>query len=285
MSTYNVSSMIGFIEAWERASGGDVIEVLADLHYDDVYDIVTSTISLNGGTAVADVTINGNNHAIYNIANDRVQQSGAGRIVFGMNTSSTDIKINSLSFLNCNMGANGGAIISGSTGTTIYNSVVQGRFKSSCFYGGCTVKDSMITFDHCMGRTLSTTSANTSPKWSGCWIKFIDCAFTADSSYYATNLNTCYLEGTLGVTSSSDDPKMFNNVNDSCINITGFFHSPTIPNFCKYSVGSPSIINCTKLTSIHPLTEADSTTNVKIVTDEHMKDAEYLADIGFNIIP
>lgn len=285
MAVYNVSNMIGFIEAWERASGGDVIEVLADLDYNEVYDLVTSMISLNSGTAVADVTVNGNNHAIYNLANDRISQTGAGRIIFGMNASSTDIKINSLSFLNCNMGANGGGIISATTGTTIYNSVIQGRFKSSCIYGGCTVKDSMITFDHCTGRTLSTTSANTSPKWSGCWIKFNNCTFTADSSYYATNLSTCYLVGKLGVTSSSVDPKMFNNVKDSCINITGFFDSPTIPNFCKYSDGSPSIINCTKLTSINPLTEADSTAYVKVVTDEHMKDAEYLADIGFNIIP
>lgn len=285
MAVYNVSSMTSFIESWERASGGDVIEVLVDLDYNEIYDSITSMISLHGGTAVADVTVNGNNHVIYNLSNDRISAIGAGRYVFGMHTSSTDIKINNLSFLNCNMGAYNGGIMYATLGTTIYNSVIQGRFKGSCFYGGCIVKDSMITFDHCTGRTLSTTTANTSPKWTGCWIKFNNCTFTADSSYYATNINTCYLVGKLSVTSSSTDPKMFNNVKDSCINITGFFDSPTLTNFCKYSDGSPSIINCTKLTSINPLTEADSTVYVKVVTDEHMKDAEYLADIGFNIIP
>lgn len=285
MSTYNVSNMAGFIEAWSRVTGEDVIEVLADLDFNDVYDTVTSQVKMNNGTAVADVTINGNNHAIYNLANDRVSSLGAGRIIFTMNTSNTDIKINNLSFLNCNMGAYSGSIMWISPGTTIYNSVIQGRFNNTCFYGTGIVKDSMLTFDHCAKRTLSASAANSSPNWIGCWIKFNNCTFTEDSSYYANNLSTCYLEGQIGVTSSSGNPKMFNNVKDSCINIKGFFDSPTITNFCKYSTGSPSIVNCTNLTSINPLTEADSTEYVKIVTDEHMKDAEYLAEIGFNIIP
>lgn len=285
MAVYNVSNMAGFIEAWSRVSGEDTIEVLADLDFNDVYDEVRSPIQMNNGTAVSDVTINGNNHAIYNLANDRVSALGAGRIIFTMNSSNTRIKINNLSFLNCNMGAYNGSIMMVTSGVTIYNSVIQGRFRNACFYGNCTIKDSMATFDHCTARTMSTSAANSSPNWIGCWIKFNNCTFTEDSSYYAHGLSTCYLEGQIGVTSSSGDPKMFNNVKDSCINITGFFDSPTIPNFCKYTDGSPSIVNCTKLTSITPLTEADSTEYVKIVTDEHMKDAEYLADIGFNIIP
>lgn len=283
MAVYNVSTMRAFIEALSVVSGGDIIEVLADLNWLDVYNTVTQQISLS--STLQDLTINGNNHAIYDLANDRLTSTGVGRVIFNFGNSS-DIKINNLSFLNCNMQAYTGAMIYAIGSTTIYNSVVQGRFKGACFGGsGITVKDSMLTFDHCDGRPLSGTAANTSVRWDSCWIRFKDCSFTADSYYFATNLHTCYLEGELGVTSSSNDPKMFNNIDDSCINITGFFHSPTINNFCHSTGPLCNIINCTKLTSITPLTEADSTTFVKIVTDEHMKDAEYLADIGFNIIP
>ena len=283
MAVYNVSNMRAFIEALTQVSGGDTIEVLADLNWSDVYNDVTQQISLS--STLQDLTINGNNHAIYELANDRISATGAGRVIFNLGNS-TDIKINNLSFLNCNMGAYNGAIVYANNTTTIYNTVVLGRFKGACFFGnGITVKDTMLTFDHCDGRPMSGSSAGGSSHWDSCWIRFKDCSFTYDNSYFAHNLHTCYLEGEIGVSSSSDDPKMFNNVDDSCINISGFFHSPTIGNFCHAVGPLPNIINCTKLTSITPLTEADSTELVKIVTDEHMKDAEYLADIGFNIIP
>lgn len=282
MATYNVSTMLGLIEAWTAVSGGDTIEILADLDWNDVYTDVNQQTSFS--SVLDDLTINGNNHAIYNIANDRISNTASGRVIFNCGNS-TNIKINNLSFLNCNMGAYNGAIIYANRTTTIYNAVVQGRFKGACFFGGgITVRDSMLTFTNCDGRPMSGPSSGASAQWESCWIRFHNCKFIHDNNFYAYKLKTCYLEGKIGVISSSNDPKMFSNVEDSCINISGFFDSPTIPNFCAAIGALSNIINCTKLTSITPLTEADSTALVKIVTDEHMKDAEYLADIGFNII-
>lgn len=283
MAVFNVSTMRGFIETFTQVSGGDTIEILADLDWNDVYTEVTQATALS--STLDDLTINGNNHAMYNLSNDRITSTSIGRTMFTFGNSS-NIKINNLSFLNCNMGAYNGAIMYANRSTTIYNTVVQGRFKGACFFGGgITVRDSMLTFSNCDGRPLSGTSSSASVQWDSCWIRFNNCSFTSDNNFYAYKLKSCYLEGKLGVISSSNNPKMFSGVEDSCINISGFFDSPTIPNFCVATGALSNIINCSKLTMLTPLTEADSTLYVKIVTDEHMKDAEYLASIGFNIVP
>lgn len=283
MAVFNVSTMLGFIETFTQVSGGDTIEILADLDWNDVYNTVTQQTALS--STLDDLTINGNNHAMYNLANDKITSTSIGRTIFTFGNS-TNIKINNLSFLNCNMGAYSGAIIYANRTTTIYNTVVQGRFKGACFFGGgITVKDSMLTFDHCDGRPMSGTSSGASVQWESCWIRFNDCSLTYDNNFYVYKLKTCYLEGKISIATSSTDPKVFSGVEDSCINISGYFHSPTVANFCVATGALSNIVNCSKLTSVTPLTEADSTLYVKIVTDEHMKDAEYLAGIGFNIIP
>ena len=82
-------------------------------------------------------------------------------------------------------------------------------------------------------------------------------------------------------------------VNNSCINLTiHSVHRPAIdtliqPGGTSGGTQSCNIINIDKITTDegYELTEESSTTWNKCVTDEHMKNATYLATIGFDIIP
>lgn len=295
MAVRNVSNIREFIAAIEQCQANDVIEVLADLDWNEVVDNITATIKLSGGSTVSNVTINGNNHAIYNLTGGRISTSGSGVNIFQFGTSSvlaSNITINNLSFLNCNMGSRTTHIIINSSGgsTTIYNAVIQGKFKSAMFQGSnVIVKDSMITCSlNPNARPLTTGSASSTPKWQYCWIKLDRITWSYSSGqHFATNLTGCYVEGIVGIESAPNNPSMFINVDDSCINVSTFIQQPTTDTFCSHSGDSVNIINIDKITSPtqYQLTEDDSTTWNKCVTDEHMKNAEYLAEIGFNIIP
>lgn len=292
MAVRNVSDIRQFIAAIEQCQANDVIEVLADLDWNEVVDEITTSVKLSAGTTISGVTINGNNHAIYNMTGGRISQSGVGVNLFAFG-SSTNIMINGLSFLNCQMGSRNTNIIYGSGAVTIFNAVIQGKFKSAMFNGtGMTVRDSMITASLITnGTPLSNGSATSTPKWTNCWIKLDRCEYTfaSSSARYAYNLDGCYVEGTIGFQSAPNTPNVFGNVNNSCINVAVFINAPTPDTFCTPTSGetgqSVNIINIDKIVSPTPLTENDSTTWVKCVTDEHMKNAEYLASIGFDIIP
>lgn len=295
MAVYNVSSAIEFIEAFERCSTDDTIEVLADLDWNSVIDEVSQTIKMNNGAGVSNVTINGNNHSFKNLTSGRIPQSGSGRVIFSFGTSATpvtNVKINNLSFLNCQMGATITRIFHCLGDVTIYNAVIQGRFKSAMFQGNVIVRDSMITCDVIdNGRPLYSGAASNTPKWQYCWIRLNSCSYEYSSSAesFASNLDGCYVEGSIGLINADSNPKVFNNTNNSCINVSAFVDSPTPNNFVVPTSSvygqSASLINIDKLTSLTSLTEADSTTWVKCVTDAHMRDSEYLASIGFDIIP
>lgn len=288
MATYNVNSAHDFINAIAGAQSGDVIEINSDLDWNDEVDTVNETILLNGGTAINGLEINGNNHVFYNLTAGMIPMSGAGISIFGFG-SSTAIKINSLSFLNCNMGTKSVNIITCTGGCTINNSVIQGKFKTSPFYGNIVVRDSMITLSHSNGRSLSNGSATLSPKLKFCWIRLEDCRWEYSAnvgSVYGYNLEGCYIEGKLSISSAPTNLAVFRNVNNSCLNVTIFLQDETLESFITASDGeygaSPTIINTDKMTFLQSET---STNRFKLVTDVQMKDAEYLANIGFDIIP
>ena len=79
---------------------------------------------------------------------------------------------------------------------------------------------------------------------------------------------------------------VFRNVNNSCINTTISLQDETLASFINASDGeggpSPTILNTDKMTFLQGQTE---TNRFKLVTDAQMKDADYLADIGFDIVP
>lgn len=288
MATYNVNSAHEFCSAIAGAQSGDIIEINSDLDWNDEVESVTETIMLSGGDTITGLEINGNNHAFYNLTAGMLPTTGSGIHIFSFGNS-TAIKINGLSFLNCNMGSKTTHIINCLGGCTISNSVIQGKFKSTPFYGNIQVRDSMITVSRGTGQSLSGGSGTTSPKLKYCWIRLDDCRWEYNSnvgSVYAYNLDTCYIEGKLSIVSAPANLAVFRNVNNSCINTTISLQDETLASFITASDGeggpSPTILNTDKMTFLQGQTE---TNRFKLVTDAQMKDADYLADIGFDIVP
>ena len=288
MATYNVNSAHEFCSAIEGAQSGDIIEINSDLDWNDEVETVTDTIRLSGGDTITGLEINGNNHAFYNLTSGLLPATGLGITIFEFGNS-TAIKINSLSFLNCNVGTKSVNLIHCIGGCTINNSVIQGKFRKAPFYGNIQVRDSMVTISRSDGRSLNSGSASASPSWKYCWIRLDDCRWTYSvniGSVYAYNLEGCYIEGKLSILSAPANLAVFRNVNNSCINTTIYMQDENLDDFINAADGeggpSPTILNTDKMTFLQGQTE---TNRFKLVTDAQMKDADYLADIGFDIIP
>lgn len=284
MATYNVNTIQELINALAGVSSGDIIEINRDLDWNDVYETQRTSVTVNGGEAINGLTINGNNHAINNITKGLIS-GGIAIFEFG---SSTNIKIDSLSFLNCALSQSSYRIIDCYGSCTLKNSVIQGKFKGAMFRGsGMYIRDSMITANYSTGSAIFSGQAGQNAKYIGCWILLDHCTFEYAVGGYFSAMDTCYIEGNLGVTGAPDDPKIFNNTNNCCINCTvNPLQSPTLSGFITTSSGeagqSANIINTDKITALRDL---ESSQWVKLVSDAQMKDAEYLASIGFDIIP
>lgn len=285
MATYNVTTAQQLIEAIVNAHGNDVININSDLEWNDVVENLDYRIQLNSGVDISNLTINGNDHAIYNLTSGSIPSIGVGTVIFDFG-SSTNINIYNLSFLNCNMGGKSTRIIRNSGSCTIHNSVIQGKFKTQIFYGsGVVVKDSMITANDCEGRPFGGDSGQNT-KWRYCWIHLKRCSWTYQAAGYFGSVDGCYIEGTLSTLSPVDDMKIIGTANNCCINLRMELPNETPTGFLTPASGDggqfPNIINVDKITQ---LAGQDDTTWIKLVTDEQMKDADYLASIGFNIIP
>lgn len=285
MATYNVNTMQQFIDAIAGAGSGDIIEVNNDLDWNDVFDTQNTRVVLAGGDTINGLTINGNNHVINNLTKGMITGAGYGIFHFG---DSTNIKIDSLSFLNCALGSSSIQIIYCYGSCTIKNAVIQGKFKSAMFRGNITVTDSMITCTYSRGSQVFGGLGGQNAHYRYCWIYLDDCVYEYAGSAYFVGLDGCYIEGKLGMTSAPDSPNVFGNVNNCCINCTvNPLNEPVLSDFISTSSSSPfgqspTIINITKIPALSDLPD---TQYVKLVTDEQMKDAEYLASIGFDIIP
>ena len=284
MATYNINTTQELINALAGVSGGDIIEINSDLDWNDVYETQRTMVTVNGGEAIDGLTINGNNHTLFNITKGLIS---SGVAIFDF-AGCTNVKIDSLSFLNCALGSSSKPIINCYGSCTLKNSVIQGKFKGTMFRGsGMTVRDSMITVNYSTGSPVFSGAGGQNARYRGCWILLDHCTFEYASGGYFAVVDTCYIEGNLGITSGPDDPKIFTSANNCCINCTvSPLQEPTLSGFISTATGeagqSTNIINTDKIPALR---DFESSTWVKLVTDEQMKDAEYLATIGFDIIP
>lgn len=297
MATRNVTDVSSLITAIRECESNDTIEILNDIDWnDDAAYALRSSVRLGGSsTTLSNVKINGNNHAIYNMNPLNIVAGTYGTFIFDVGGS--QVTVENLSFLNCDFGLKETCIFGGSAvaNTTIKRAVVQGMFKYAMFKGrsgGMTIDSCMITCDRSDGRPLMA-NGGTSPTFKNCWIRLgSGCAFNGNK--YVDNLNTCYIEGSVRLTPTSGTltPKIFTNVQNSCINLS--FYVPhasggqiTINDIIEpVTSGGVNIINVDKITTDegYGVTEADSTSLNKLVTDAHMKDASYLSSVGFDII-
>lgn len=298
MATRNVTDVSSLLTAVRECESNDTIEILNDIDWnDDETYALRSTVYFGGSstTTLSNVKVNGNNHAIYNMSALNIGAGNWGTFIFGVQGS--EITVENLSFLNCDFSTKEVCIF-GTTSTahtTVKRAVVQGMFKYAMFKGrsgGMIIDSCMITCDRSDGTPLMA-NLGTSPTFKNCWIRLGErCAYNGNK--YVDNLDTCYIEGSVRLTPTSGtlSPTVFTKVQNSCINLA--FNVPhasggtvTIDTIISpVTTGTINVINVEKISTDegYGVTEADSTSLNKLVTDAHMKDASYLSSVGFDII-
>lgn len=277
MARIDVSTWEQFVEAWKNTSGGDIIEINADLDVND--DIPSSEIDdREGAVSGGVVVINGNGHTLYNLA--------GGNPYSGYIFDSTyhAHQFNKLNFQN--MDLTRPAFLGYSSGSyVLFNDCnIQGRSSGVPFFGN------YITLNRCTCTFTNTTSVITEDhtNFTYCWIWLKNCRkiWGGSGAALIRHLNTCYIKGdvTYG-TDSGIYSDAVEDVQNCCFNVTinaSTFSGVTADYFCYNANGAKiTIINKDKLPSG---TTASDDPQAIAVTDEQMKNATYLASIGFDIV-
>ena len=276
MARYDVSTWEQFVQAWRDTVGGDIIEVNADLDVND--NIPDSEIDDHEGESRGTVTINGNGHTLYNLS--------GGNAFSGVIFDSTYQRheFNKLNFQNMDLTRPAFLGYSSASYVVFNDCNIQGRASGVVFFQG------YIGFNRCTCTFTNTTSIITedNANFVNCWIWLRSCRKTWDGSGAALirHLNTCYIKGEVtyrnGESVYSDAVE---DVQNCCFNVTinaSQFHNVTCDYFCYNASGKLTIINMSKLPE-GTLASADAQSVG--VTDAQMKDADYLFDLGFDIVP
>lgn len=287
--THNVSTFLELVTAFSSLGDDDVIEILADLDYNDIisdpHHKPPFVLGSEDSTApITNVTINGNNHVIHNCYRDIKQSAYFFQIKY-----LNGLTVNNLSYDNVwiygNTSTDNGLWNSSDGNNILFNGgYFQGRSLNDIFYGkDVTVENMMIT----IGGTGRFGWDSSHPvTWNRCWIHLDDVSYTqaaSDSAFWAY-FSECYIEGKLSVGGTFTNQRIFKFVDNSVINVEVNIESNDVNVFCQasnYAVGRPNVVNIDKVTGI--IDTSDTTAN-KCVTDTQLKDAQYLSSIGFNII-
>lgn len=286
MATWNVSTARQFIDAILGVNSTDTIEILTDLDWNEVLESQRTTVQMSSGSPVTDVTINGNNHAIYNI--DR-SMLGSASSVFSIPSNSSGIVFNNLSYLNVHLnGTTRCAIWSTSNTNTKFNGgVIVARVAGSLFTGTCDVNNMMITFDVASTGNIMYTGTVNTVKYYNCWIYIRELTFTPSSSNkIACDCTRCYFKGGITQQGTAQLGTLFDRLNSCCINVQIPLNANCLLNAIMKPATSgeilPSILNSDKI--IGDITDTSTALSI-MVTNEQMKNAEYLASVGFDIVP
>lgn len=289
--THNVSTFLELVTAFSSLGNDDVIEILADLDYNDIisdpHHKPPFVLGSEDSTApITNVTINGNNHVIHNCYRDV-----RGAAVFFQIKYLNGLTINNLSYDNVwiygQTNTSNGLWFSENGDNILFNGgYFQGRSLNDIFYGfSITVQNMMITIGG-HGRFGYNSSTSYQPRWERCWIHFDDVSYSQSASDSAVwvDFSECYFEGKLTVEGNYSNQRIFKRADNSVINVDLHIQSNNVNVFCEgsnYAVGRPNVINIDKVTGI---TDTSDTTVNKCVTDTQLKDAQYLSSVGFNII-
>ena len=266
MAEYKVSTWKDFVNAYTaEAAAGETertIEIMADLDCNDMP--FSTSISNPGGVKV---TINGNQHNIWNISTESVV--GGALIRNGSNKIVTWNKVN---FGNINRIENY-EIFSGNS-----NAVME--FYDCTFVGkGFSLANSSKFYRCAITWTGRRGDGTVTPytQYYNCWLHFEVVRTNKNSNVDFNYLDSCYLEGKIN---GADDTitsagAIASNINNSVINIDSNLTRTKMSQSTQYV----SVFNTTKM----PNSTSDNA-NLIGVTDDQMKDANYLSSIGFNIV-
>lgn len=276
MARYDVSTWAQFVQAWRDTVGGDMIEINADLDVND--DIPASQIYDHEGAGSGTITINGNGHTLFNLAGGN---PNAG-VIFD-STWQAHI-FNRLNLQNMDLTRPAFLGYSNGSRVTFNDCNIQGRSSGVPFFS------SYITLNRCTCTFTNTISVITENQcnFAYCWIWLKNCRKTWNGSGAALirHLNTCYIKGDVSYGSGSEIySDAVEDVQNCCFNVAvnaSQFSGVTADYFCYNASGKLTIINMDKLPSG---TTASADPQAIAVTDEQMRDANYLFGIGFDIVP
>lgn len=276
MARYDVSTWEQFVKAWKDTVGGDIIEVNADLDVND--SIPSEQINDHEGSNIGIVTINGNGHTLYNLAGGN-PYSG---VIFD-STWQAHV-FNKLNFQNMDLTRPAFTGYQRSSYVLFNDCNIQGRASGVKFFDG------YITLNRCTCTFTNTTSVITDKdgNFVYCWIWLKGCHKTwgGEGAALIRHLNTCYIKGDVTYGSNTDVivSDAVEDVQNCCFNVTinAGYGSMQADYYCYNANGAKiTIINKDKLPTG---TTASRDPQAIAVTDAQMKNAEYLASIGFDIV-
>lgn len=248
-----VNTWAEFLAAYESADD-TVIELMADID-------ANNDIPKRNYVKSVDKTINGNGHTIYNISTGVVLNSA----IF---TGAKNLIFNNVNLYNCYRIENQPIFWSSNTYRTQFNDCkIVGR--------GLQYISVNASFNRCSFSWAGVTSMSTGGALSfyNSWLKIDHTRASNSSDYYFGTLNNSYIEGTFAQTATGTFNLKISNALSGCvINIDTTATSATFPS------GDTSVYNSTKQPNF------TNSGNCIGVTDSLMKNAEYLAGIGFNIV-
>lgn len=266
MAEYKVSTWKDFINAYTAEAAPEeterTIEIMADL---DCNDMPFSN-SISNPTNVK-VIINGNQHNIWNISTESVVNTPLIKV-----SSNKAVTWNKVNFGNINRIENY-VIFSG-------NSAAVMEFYDCTFVGkGFSLANESRFYRCAITWTGRRGDGNVTPysQYYNCWLHFEIVRTKQNSNVDFNYLDSCYLEGKIDGADETikSAGAIASNINNSVINIDSNLTRTKITNSISYI----SVFNTTKM----PNSTSDNA-NLIGVTDDQMKDANYLSSIGFNII-
>ena len=294
----NVATFDEFVNALTSIDTGDVINVTADLDANTWIPSYLTTFPLkcpSDGHQVENVVINGNGHTVYNINNSNAVTDGLFKFFVLTGATHPDcITINNLNFLNCACFSEQKPIFNCNSQTNLsYGSIsfndctIQGVFNGAFTRGNFWYNRCMITIKSQRG-TFTAGVDNYNPVLNQCWI-YLDNISKIINTSVLRNLIQCYVKGVVNYAalSAASALAIATNCDNSCINVdadvTGFsFDVPLSTLIVPQSIESKlTIANTDKIVGA----SASVRDNIVGVSDTQMRDANYLFNIGFDILP
>ena len=288
----NVSTWAEFIYAMQNVTSDSVITLTADLDANDTLPEglaqLTQIECPLDATRVSNVIINGNGHAIYNF--DNTGKSTSGYFKLNVINEEAAFSINNVQFLNLACSSSNRPVFyigtSGAAGRLEFNDcVIQGNL--NCPFAATNAK-----FNRCMltirssSNNLITGSTSSYSYFNECWFRINVLKMTSGS--YLPYLTSCYIEGniTYAAFSNVNGYVISTSCEDCCINVNGDVSGLTL-SFTVNQLFNPTgtKINVLNTTKFKTTGHESTSLFLKEVTDEQMHDAEYLANIGFDIVP
>lgn len=249
-----VNTWAEFLAAYENGSD-ETIELMSDIDANE-------DIPKRNYTKPIGKTINGNGHTIYNISTGVVISNP----IF---TGAHNLTFNSTNFYNCYRIENQPIFWSSNTYRTQFNDCkIVGR--------GLQYISINATFNRCsfVWSGVTSVGAGSALSFYNSWLKIDHLRASNSTSSYFGTLNNSYIEGNFSQTAEGTFTLKLtaNTFESSVINIA------TSATNAEFLTGTKSVYNKTKQPNF-----TDSG-NCEGVTDAQMKNAEYLASIGFNIV-